>query len=118
MTENVYWVIEVDIKPGRFEEFKTLAATVVEATQKNEVGTLNYEWAISDDQKSCHVYERYQNSAAVMVHLKSFGEHFAKRFAELGTTTRFVVYGAPSAEVKNALGANVVYMAPLMGFSR
>jgi hypothetical protein len=64
MTENVYWVIEVAIKPGRFEEFKALASTMVEATQKNELGALNYEWALSDDQKSCHVYERYQNSAA------------------------------------------------------
>jgi quinol monooxygenase YgiN len=118
MTENVYWVIEVAIKPGRFEEFKALASTMVEATQKNELGALNYEWALSDDQKSCHVYERYQNSAAVMVHLKSFGEHFAAPLAELGTITRFVVYGAPSAQVKDVLGENVVYMAPLIGFSR
>jgi quinol monooxygenase YgiN len=118
MTENVYWVIEVAIKPGRFEDFKALASTLVEVTQKNEKGTLNYDWAISDDQKSCHVYERYQDSAAVMVHLKSFGENFAERFAELGTTTRFVVYGAPSAQVKDALGAGVVYMTPLVGFTR
>ena len=53
-----------------------------------------------------------------MVHLKSFGDHFATRFAELGTPTRFVIYGTPSAQVKEALGANVVYMAPFMGFSR
>jgi hypothetical protein len=63
MTENVYWVLEVAIKPGCFEDFKALASTMVEVTQKNEVGTLNYEWAISDDQKSCHFYERYQDSA-------------------------------------------------------
>jgi quinol monooxygenase YgiN len=118
MTENVYWVLEVAIKPGCCEDFKALASTMVEVTQKNEVGTLNYEWAISGDQKSCHVNERYQDSAAIMVHLKSFGEHFATRFAELGTTTRFVVYGAPSAQVKDALGESVVYMAPFVGFSR
>ena len=119
MTENVYWILEVAIKPGYFEELKALASTMVEVTQKNELGTLNCEWAISDDQKSCHIYERYQDSAAVMVHLKSFGDQFASRFAELGTPTRFVVYGAPNAQVKDALGAaNIVYMAPLMGFSR
>jgi quinol monooxygenase YgiN len=118
MSENLYWVIEVAIKPGRFEEFKALVSTMVEVTQENEVGTLNYEWAISDDQKSCHVYERYRDSAAVMVHLKSFGEHFAAPLAALGTITRFVVYGAPSAQVKDALGANVAHMAPLAGFSR
>jgi hypothetical protein len=49
MTENVYWVLEVAINPERFEDFKTLMAEMDEATQKNEVGTLNYEFAISDD---------------------------------------------------------------------
>jgi hypothetical protein len=52
------------IIPGRFEDFKTLMAAIVDATQKNEPGTLNYEWAISDERQVCHVYERYQDSAA------------------------------------------------------
>jgi hypothetical protein len=39
---------------------------MVEATQKNEAGTLNYEWAISDDRQICHSYERFQDSAAAM----------------------------------------------------
>ena len=47
MTENLYWVFELAINPGRFEDLKTLMAAMVEATQRNEVGTLNYEWAIS-----------------------------------------------------------------------
>ena len=43
MTENVYWVFELAINPGRFEDLKTLMAAMVEATQRNEVGALNYE---------------------------------------------------------------------------
>ena len=76
---EIYWVFELAINPGRFEDLKTLMADMVAATQKNEVGTLNYEWAISDDQQVCHVYERYRNSAAVLTHLKSFGTNFAVR---------------------------------------
>jgi quinol monooxygenase YgiN len=119
MTENVYWVFEVAINPGRIEELKTLIAELVEATQKNELGALDYEWAISDDRQVCHIYERYQDSAAAMTHLESFGAHFAARFMEVVKPTRLVVYGTPSAQVKDALaGLNPVYMAPFGGFTR
>jgi quinol monooxygenase YgiN len=116
---EIYWVFELVINPGRFEDLKTLMAAMAEATQKNEPGTLNYEWAISADRQVCHVHERYQDSAAVMAHLESFGANFAARFAEVGKPTRLVVYGTPSAQVKDSLaGLNPVYMAPFGGFRR
>jgi quinol monooxygenase YgiN len=80
MTETLYWLLELAINPGRFEDLKALIAEMVEATQRNEVGALNYEWAISDDRQVCHVYERYQDSAAGLTHLESFGANFAARF--------------------------------------
>ena len=119
MTENVYWILEVAIKPGCFEDFKALTSMMVEATQKNEVGALNYEWAISDDRQVCHLYERYQDSAAATTHLESFGANFAARFMEVVKPTRLVVYGTPSAQAKDALaGLSPVYMAPFGGFRR
>jgi 3-oxoacyl-[acyl-carrier protein] reductase len=39
---EVYLVIELAINLGRFEDLKTLMADMVEATQKNEVGTLKH----------------------------------------------------------------------------
>ena len=117
MSENVYWVFELAINPGRFEDLETLITAMIEATQKNEAGTLNYEWAISDDRQVCHVYERFQDSAAAMAHLESFGANFAARFMELLKPTRLVVYGTPSVQMKDALtGLNPVYMAPFGGF--
>jgi len=59
MSENVYWVLEAAINPGRLEDLNILMAEMVESTQETEAGALNYEWAISDDQQVCHVYERY-----------------------------------------------------------
>ena len=92
---------------------------MVEATQKNEAGTLNYEYAMSEDQQICHFYERYQDSNAIMTHLKAFDAHFAARFWEDITPKRFVSYGAPDAEVKDALAAaNPIYMTPFEGFRR
>ena len=116
---EVYLVIELAINPGRFEDLKALMADMVEATQKNEVGTLNYEWTISDDHEFCHVYERYQDSAAVMTHLEWFGANFAGRLMEAVTPARLVVYGTPSPQVKEGLaGLGPLYMAPLGGFRR
>jgi quinol monooxygenase YgiN len=119
MTENLYWLLELAINPGRFEDLKALIAEMVEATQRNEVGALNYEWAISDDRQVCHVYERYQDSAAALTHLESFGANFAARFMAVVKPTRLIVYGTPSAQLKDALaGLGPVYMAPFAGFSR
>jgi quinol monooxygenase YgiN len=44
---------------------------MVEST-KAEPGALNYEWFISEDGTSCHIYERYADSAAAMVHMGHF----------------------------------------------
>jgi quinol monooxygenase YgiN len=118
MNENVYWVIELAVNPGRFEDLKTLISELLEANRK-EVGFLTCEFAISDDRQVCHIYERFQDSAAIMNHLQLFGANFATRFFEILKPTRFVIYGKPSVEVKNALAAsNPVYMASLGGFRK
>ena len=119
MSQNVYWVLEFAVDPGRFEELKTLMTDLVEAHRKKEVGMLDYQWAISDDRQVCHIYERFQDSTAVMNHLQWFGPNFGERFTGIQKPTRFVVYGTPSVEVKNALAEfNPIYMAPLGGFRR
>jgi|SRR5271165_133199 len=119
MSENVYWVLEAAINPGRLEDLNILMAEMVESTQETEAGALNYEWAISDDQQVCHIHERYQDSSATMTHLKTLGEKFADRFAAAVKITRFVLYGRPNEQVMDALaGLSPVYMAPLGGFSR
>lgn len=119
MENHVHWLLEVDIKEGELENFKTLMKEMVDATRANEPGTLNYEWMISEDNKSCHLYERYQDSAATMKHLGLFMENFAGRFMGSSEPKRIVVYGTPSEEVKKALGSlGAVFMAPWGGFSR
>jgi quinol monooxygenase YgiN len=119
MSNHVYMLLELDVKPGRENDFRVLMAEMVNATQANETGTLNYEWSTSADGKVCHIYERYIDSAALMTHLGTFGERFAGRFMEIFKTVRFVVYGSPSTAVRNALAAsNPTYMEPVGGFGR
>lgn len=119
MGSGVSWLLDLDVTAGREAEFKALMTEMVAATQAKEPGTINYEWSTTADGTRCQIYERYVDSAAVLVHLASFGQHYAARFMTVVTPTRLVVHGSPSEEAKAALAAlGPVYMQRAAGFSR
>jgi quinol monooxygenase YgiN len=119
MNDNVFWLLEVSIKSGELDNFKALINEMVEGTQADEPNAMNFEFFISEDEKSCHIYERYSDSAAVMTHLGNFGGKFAERFMALVDPTRMVVYGNPSDEAKKALsGFGALFLTPIGGFTR
>ena len=119
ISNAVHWVLELAIKDGELGAFETLMNDMVTATQANEPGATHYEWFVSDDKTSCHIYERYVDSAAVLTHLGNFGAHFSERFMAVFEPTRLTVYGNPSAEVRGALaGFGAVHMEQAGGFAR
>lgn len=119
MDEQVYWILECDIRPGEMKSLLGVMNDLVEATRANEPGTLNYEWSLSADGRRCYLFERFADSAAAVTHLATFGKHFAKRFDAALQATRMVVYGDADDQVKSALsGLGAEYMKPLGGFSR
>lgn|SRR5262245_33040161 len=118
MSDHVSWSLVVAVKPGQLDELKAVLAEMIESTQA-ESGALIYEWSISEDGSTAHAYERYADSAAVMAHLATFGEKFAQRLLGAVDVTRFVVYGAPDDEARDAMsGLGPAYMTPLGGFAR
>ncbi len=130
MGSAVHWVLEVSIKDGEFDNFKTVMHDMVESSRA-EPGTTDYEWFVSADQKTCHVYERYVDSVGAMAHVATFGEKFAPRLLAVVDPTRFVVYGSPvymgqfvvygspDDAVRGALdGFGAVYMGQIGGFAR
>ncbi len=119
MSDNIYWILELSVKPGEADNFKALMNEMVAATQADEPEALNYEWTFSEDGSTCHLHERYADSAATLAHLGTFGANFAERFLAAVDPTRFTVYGNPSAELREALGAfGPTYMTPTAGFAR
>lgn len=119
MSDHVHWIIEMTINPGALDDFRAVTKEMIDQVQANEPETLAYEWFISSDDSTCHVYERYANSAAVMTHHAWFGANFAERVMALVKPTRVVVYGNPNDEVKTALkDFGAAYMAPIGGFAR
>jgi quinol monooxygenase YgiN len=115
---HVSWVIELAVKDGALGTFEELMEEMVSGTS-GEARTLCYEWYISDDQRTVHIYEKYADSDAMVTHVSGFLEKWATRFMGSVDVTRFVVYGDPSPvarEMLDRLGAT--YMAPWAGFSR
>ena len=119
MSDNVHWLLEVSIKPGQLDTFKSVMAEMDATIKENEPDTLNYEWFISEDQQTYHIYERYVDSAANMINLATFGEKFAERVLATVEPTRFVVYGNPDETVRGALaGFGAVHMEEIGDFAR
>src|SRR4051812_1127274 len=118
MDNAVSWVVELAVKAGQSEAFRALMEEMVASTRE-EQGALAYQWFVSDDGSTVHIYERYATSPAVMAHLQSFGSKFAERFFADVDLTRWMIYGTPSAEVKSALNAFApTYLGPFGGFVR
>ena len=118
MDEEVSWLVELAVKPGELDNLRALMAEMVTST-RDEAGTIAYQWYVSSDGSTVHIYERYATSAAVMMHLQSFGSKFAERFFAAVDLTRWMIYGTPSAEVKSALDTfGPTYLRPFGGFVR
>lgn len=119
MSKHVYWLLALSIKEGELENLKSIMAEMVEATQANEAGTLSYEWSVSGDGKTCFIFERYADSAAVMIHLNTFGEKFSERMFRTVEVQSFRYYGSPNDEVKETLGGfGAVFHESIGGFTR
>ncbi|MAZ02314.1 MAG: antibiotic biosynthesis monooxygenase [Sneathiella sp.] len=119
MTGHVYWIFQLEIKPGEYENFEALMTEMVDATKADEPGALNYEWSVSDDKKICHILERFKDSEAALVHMGNFGSKFAPRFLEVLALKKMTVYGDPSDAVLKGLSRmGAVRMPSVGGFSR
>jgi quinol monooxygenase YgiN len=118
MQGQVSWVLETTVKPGQLDTFKALMDEMAEGSS-TEPHTLNYEWYISDDGGTIHLYEKYADSDAMIAHLGGFLEKWAPRFMSSIDPTRFTVYGDPSHEAREMLAAFApTYLAPWGGFAR
>ena len=96
-------ILVITFTVDQMDKFKPIVQKLVAATEK-EPGTLEYEYAIGDDQKTVDIFERYINSHAAVVHVtENFGPNFSKDFLAVAKPTRFVVYGVPTEELKKTL---------------
>lgn len=116
-SQEVFWVLTLDVQPGKMDQFKQLVTEIVAAVEK-EPGTLEYEWSASADQTTIDVVERYRDSKAVVQHVNDFGP-FAKRFFAMVKPARFRVFGTPDDAAQKAIaGLKPEYLTTFAGFTR
>ncbi|MGK5078711.1 putative quinol monooxygenase [Janthinobacterium sp. HLX7-2] len=118
MADDLFWLFTLKVQPGKFDAFKNLVADIVAASSK-EPGTLAYQYAVSDDQGTVHIYERYRDSQAFVDHVEHTFGGYAERFLSLVSVESLVVYGAPNVQARKALDSfNATYMTLFDGFAR
>ena len=117
MTDNIYWIIKLNIGEGNIQAIKDLAPAFIEKT-KQEEGALAYEWSVSADGSELHVYERYADSDAALAHLGNVGPMLPELFA-LASPITIEVYGSASDVFKEAVkDFPTNYHSQFDGFSR
>ena len=115
-SEQVYWVFTVTV--DQMDKFMPLIPKLVAATEK-ELGALQFEFNIADDQKTVDIFERYTDSKAALLHQAESFVPFSKEFFAVAKLTRWVIYGRPSDEFKKAnADFHPIYMTPFDGFVR
>jgi quinol monooxygenase YgiN len=98
---------------GKVEEFKRLCAQVVDVVRAKDVGTLQYAIYLNDDQSEGVVYERYQNSEAVIEHATHVGDLMEAIFATGSVSSELL--GDPSAALTAATaGSGVSIFRPFL----
>ena len=113
---KVHYLIEFTISDGKKAEFESKAKGFVAATEANEQTTLEYNWYV--DGNKCLLYEAFENSEALLLHLGNVGPALPDLLA-IAPITRFEVLGAVSDDARNALATLGVAFFPLLtGFTR
>jgi quinol monooxygenase YgiN len=116
---SIALVVTGEVLPGQMDNFKQLVPKLVAAVA-DEPGTLVYEWSFHPDQKTYNVMEVYQNSDALIAHLKHLtSTDFLKELGQVRKITNAIVFGSPDAQVKEALTRlDPVYTSHIDGFMR
>ena len=98
------------IKPGQLENFKEIAAKMIELVREKEkgVGCLQYDWYYNDALSECIVREIYRDSDAVLAHMGNVGPMLGQLAAISELSLQ--VCGSPSETLKKASeGMDITY---------
>ena len=118
MNSNISWIVEAKIKKGKLDELKEWISKASYQVKKHEIGTLAYEFWLSQDKKYIHYYNRYLNSDALILHMNNISQMLPD-LLKLATPKRITVYGPANDCVKKILKhLNPSYFNNYGGFTR
>jgi len=126
MSESIFFVVELEVGADRVDELRSILDEIATVTRRDEPGTLNYEWFLTEDGAACSIYERYADSAAAVVHSRTFPPELMQR-AMAFLPTRLTAYGTVTDEIRKQRiepllaavpGIDFVALEPGGGFAR
>jgi quinol monooxygenase YgiN len=110
---EIQGIARFEFHRGKLDEFKRLAAEGVAIVRAKDIGTLQFEVYLSDDQSEGIVLERYRDSEALIEHGANFGD-LGQAILATGTASSALL-GAPSADLRAMLtGSPVRLFTPLL----
>ena len=116
MFETIGWIVEARIRDGQRPAFEAVMADIVAATRQED-GTLNYQYYVSDD-GDVLVYERFRDVAAAHIHIDNWDKH-AGRWVAAAEPTRMVHLGDLPEELRRRHAALApLWLKPFGGFAR
>lgn len=90
------------ISKDNLDKFKALAGEALKIAA-DEPGVLQYDWFFNADETRCLVRETFENSDAILTHLRNVGEILGP-VAQLGGGIEIEMFGgSPSDELVQAL---------------
>lgn len=103
MASNIQVRATCNIKDGKLESFKQVAAECVAAVKAKDTGTTQYDWFFNEDESVCVVRETYENSDALMQHMGHLGDLLPR----LGDAAdmEIEIFGEPSPTLADATAA-------------
>jgi quinol monooxygenase YgiN len=116
MADQISWIFEARVKPGKRAELEEAIAGLVQVAD-GEPGTLGYQWSIDEDGGAA-VREHYADSAAALAHLQGFKRDWLERMLTLVDPIGTTVWGDVSPELRTELGEGTSFHTELGGFAR
>jgi quinol monooxygenase YgiN len=115
---NIIFNYTCEVLPGQEEAFKQLMPKLIAAVQQ-EPGTMAYEWSMRSDGKTFDTVEIFQDSSAMVAHVKDVVTNYGGDLGKTQKGLRLAVFGNPDAEAKKAIeGFHPDYQTPAGGFMR
>jgi quinol monooxygenase YgiN len=111
----IFAVARFTAQPGKEDEFKALAREAFALVEKNEPGTLGYEWFLNAAGTECLVLDIYRDAAALAAHMANAGAAMANMLKIIKSDIR--IYGAvpPQVRTKFQSGLGVIYGGAQIG---
>lgn len=109
---QVLWTAQFLVNEGSADELRAFVREQHEIV-KDEPGTVEFGWFISDDGTQAHTRETYRDEDAARAHIETFEAQFAERLMALVEPAGFFVYFEPSPKFAAELAAwNPVILPP------